>query len=387
MTDVSSRTWHLITGEYPPRGGGVADYTRAMARALVRREQVVHVWAPAGRADLTQDEGVTVHALEGGFGPRTLRSLAERIDAAGPGTWLVQYVPQAFGMRGINLPFAFWLGRTNQRPWVLFHEVAVPWDSSMRAKQRIQGAIQRLMARLLIQGASQVLVSIPAWKHTLASIKRGADVATWLPIPSTLPVSVAPDDARLARARLFGADASSGPIVGHFGTYGELLSDLVRDALITIGAWHSHARFLLLGRGGPEFAARALPLGLRSRVVAPGEMPEAELARAIAGADLMVQPYPDGITSRRTSVMAALALGRPVATNIGFLSEAIWASTGSVALADGPDGASVGRIASRLIEEPGALEALGRRAKATYASTFSVDVIADRLIAARGAKP
>jgi hypothetical protein len=39
-------TWHILTGEYPPQPGGVSDYTRQLARALVDAGDSVEVWAP-----------------------------------------------------------------------------------------------------------------------------------------------------------------------------------------------------------------------------------------------------------------------------------------------------------------------------------------------------
>ena len=55
--------WHLITGEYPPRLGGVSDYTRAVAAGLALNGCDVHVWCPdSGKPPL--DPGVTVHPVD-----------------------------------------------------------------------------------------------------------------------------------------------------------------------------------------------------------------------------------------------------------------------------------------------------------------------------------
>src|ERR1700758_2263118 len=102
----ATHTWHIVTGEYPPDPGGVSDYTRLVALGLAARGDGVHVWAPAGADDGAQAEGgVEVHRLPGGFGPRTLDALSRGLAGAGAGQILVQYVPQGFGMRGMNLPF------------------------------------------------------------------------------------------------------------------------------------------------------------------------------------------------------------------------------------------------------------------------------------------
>src|SRR5262245_59769784 len=62
------RIWHLVTGEYPPQPGGVADYTRLVAQGLAAAGDTVHVWAARAPGDTPQDVGVTVHRLPDHFG-------------------------------------------------------------------------------------------------------------------------------------------------------------------------------------------------------------------------------------------------------------------------------------------------------------------------------
>ncbi len=122
-------SWHLITGEYAPAKGGVADYTRALASALAAAGDSVHVWAPSTGPGLTPDPGVHLHPLPHGFQPRGLRRLSRELDCLpGPKRILVQYVPHAFGMRAMNLPFCGWVAALRKADvWIMFHEVALPW--------------------------------------------------------------------------------------------------------------------------------------------------------------------------------------------------------------------------------------------------------------------
>ena len=50
------------------------------------------------------------------------------------------------------------------------------------------------------------------------------------------------------------------------------------------------------------------------RVVAPGSLPAAAVTEYLRACDLVIQPYPDGVSSRRGTAMAALANGVPVVT-------------------------------------------------------------------------
>src|SRR2546421_747505 len=90
--------------------------------------------------------------------------------------------------------------------------------------------------------------------------------------------------------------------------------------------------------------------GLQGRVFAPGALPGDQVAVHLAATDLLVQPFPDGVTTRRTSLMAGLALGRPIVTTGGFNTEPLWKETGAVFLAP-PDVQGMIEIAHRALED------------------------------------
>ncbi len=103
------RSWIILTGEYPPKIGGVAAYTRNLAMGLARAGDAVEIWAPApGPApnhELLQDPGVRAHALPDHFGPRSFVALEKELawKLAGDAQILrVQYVPHMFGMRAME---------------------------------------------------------------------------------------------------------------------------------------------------------------------------------------------------------------------------------------------------------------------------------------------
>ena len=73
--------WHLITGEYPPQPGGVADYTRLVAQGLADVGDKVHVWTQTAEGVPYDDRGVTVHFLPDCFGPRFTGSTPCRLKA------------------------------------------------------------------------------------------------------------------------------------------------------------------------------------------------------------------------------------------------------------------------------------------------------------------
>src|SRR5262249_42828910 len=157
--------WHLITGEYPPRPGGVSDYSALVARGLARQRDEVHVWTPACAGRRPDEPGVVVHDRPGVFGPRALARLNAGLTRhPGPRRLLVQYVPHAFGCKAMNVPFSLWLwSRRRDSIWVMFHEVRVSWGPGRPVHQLLQAGATRLMARLLTRAAERVFVSVPGW--------------------------------------------------------------------------------------------------------------------------------------------------------------------------------------------------------------------------------
>jgi hypothetical protein len=271
--------WHIVTGEYPPAPGGVSDYARSLAGALAGAGDRVHVWAPSQSAPLAECPGVCLHPLPGGYDPRGLAALSKAFSREpSPRRVLLQYVPQGFGLKGMNVPFCVWVaGLRDAEVWVMFHEVAVPWAPLVHWKQNTVAVATRLMARLLLGRADRVLVSIPAWEVMLRRLSPSWRGAMWLPIPSNIPTGAAPGAASVVRSRL--SISADQRIVGHFGTYGSLIAPALKRVIRELLRSDPRRVALLVGRGSEE-VARDLscePIA-PGRVVASGPLEPAKVA-------------------------------------------------------------------------------------------------------------
>lgn len=408
--------WVLLVGEHPPRPGGVGDYTQVVSRALAEAGEQVEVWAPLSEAE-AQRAGPLVQRLPDAFGPASRQVLEQVLFGRGPCRVLLQYVPQSLGLRSVNLPFVAWLcqalaAHAETKLWVMFHEVALPVGAGYPVRYWVAGFAQRLMASMVARRAERLFVSTPAWATMLEALvpEGGMPAAEWLPVPSNVESQVdAREVARLRRAWGVGAglgadEGADEVVIGTFGTYGTLVAPLlaqVLPALMRGGASDAVGRgvrrLVLIGRGSERFAAelkaqaRASDGGKASgsgggpggaggtgeaewaeRVVWLDGGTPGEVATHLAACDLLVQPYPDGLSCRRGSLMAGLALGGSIVSNLGPLSEQFWRSGELVAVASRPDGAELVAVAERLLRDAEARRALGARARDGYRERFSV---------------
>lgn len=365
-------TWHIITGEYPPQSGGVSAYTRDVARGLAAAGDSVSVWAPPLlQGSDSADAAVHIHRLPDRFGSASLRHLSAAIDRAGAGDRiLVQYVPHAFGWKGANVPFCRWLARPRAvELWVMFHEVSYPFDLRQNLAHNGLAIVNRFMARTISRAATRQFASIVAWEPLLQRI-AGRDVAVdWLPVPSGIPVAPNIAASTALRARVGGGR----PIVGHFGTYGHTIRRMLADTLDVLLA-KSDCAVLLIGRDS-EVARRAIVARRpadASRIVATGEVTTDEISTALTACDVLVQPYPDGISTRRTTVMAGLAHGVAVATTAGWLTETLWHDVNATTLAPCDDAAALARDVVHLLQSADARHDLAECGRQLYETRFAL---------------
>lgn len=330
--------WHIITGEYPPQAGGVSDYTWLVANGLASAGNAVHVWAPQCGLPSNSVTTVEVHRLSGHFGPRALAALARAVRADPACSLLVQYVPHAYGFKAMNLPFCLWLNSIRHAGLiVMFHEVAFPIGWAQPLRHNLLGAVTRLMARLVCHSARRIMVASARWQAMLTRLGATAPIS-WVPVPSNIPV--VENAAATARWRQRFTEAG-GLLVGHFANYSDYSVERLSQTMPALLGEHGRLSLLLLGANSGELRRRLLNTScyLAGRVHATGSLAPQDLSWALAACDLMVQPYPDGVSARRCSTTALLAHGRAIVTTNGIATEHLWSDSGAVAMApaDNPD--------------------------------------------------
>lgn len=369
-------TWHVITCEYPPMIGGVSDYTSTMAAALAVGGADVHVWAPDGDAGVSPGatSRVHVHRECGRFSPRDCVRVGRKLDTLrAPRCLFVQWVPHGYGWKSMNLPFAVWLAwRALVRGDELHLMVHEPF---MRFAPRLAVIVLSLVHRLMFAiagcGASRVWLSIDGWHTLVAPYLRRNVPRAWLAVPPPPLADTIDDSTPQTRARRRSAQDDV-PLVGHFSSFGPEVTALLTPALGALLSQTS-AQVLLMGRGSEAICHRLRreQPAFSARVHATGVVSTGDLGRHLASCDALLQPYPEGISARRTSALAALAHARPVVTNAGPLTEPFWEREEAVAFADSSHGAALAAAMARLLASPAEQQRLSTRAAAFVERHFS----------------
>jgi glycosyltransferase involved in cell wall biosynthesis len=380
--------WHLITCEYPPRVGGVSDYTRLVAEGLAAAGDRVQVWCPSAVGEVSETAGgVTVRRELGEFRPSDLRRAGRALDEfAAPRRLLVQWVPHGYGYRSMNVWFCLWLwARARLRGdevTLVVHEPFLAFGEGSRRQDAV-ALVHRLMTMILLSSARRVWTTIPKWEDCLRPYTLGRRVPFGLlPVPSAMPATASAEDGAAIRALYAPARV---PLVGHFGTYGGHVARVLARLLPRLlSEEESNCVVLLLGQGSEAMREELLRAhaDLAGRVHASGTIPPEDLSRRLAACDLLLQPYPDGVSARRTSAMAGLAHGLPVVTTSGALTEGLWKESGAVALAHAGDDEALLDEVRKLLASPEERSRLSAAALKLYRERFD---LSHTIAALRGA--
>jgi len=367
---------HVITSEYPPQSGGVSDYTHGVATGLAAEGDEVHVWCPACPGPQPQADGVVVHRELGSLTPADLRRVGRQLDQyPSPRHILVQWVPHGYGYRSMNLAFCWWLRnravRHRDRVEIMVHEPYLTFRADS-FRQSAAAFVHRLMTMMLLHVVERVWVSIPEWERRWRPYALGRRVPfQWLPVASNIPVAQNPSRVQEIR-RTYNAGGNF--LVGHFGTYGWPIACLLEPILTALDDESIGYKILLMGKGSKKFHAefvRKHPRLVR-RMQAAGALSPEELSYHLAACDVLVQPYPDGASSRRGSLLAGLSHGKPIVTTEGPHSEPFWKRSGALALAPAGDTQAFVFLVRQLQSDPAERARMGEAARMLYQERFDI---------------
>ena len=359
----------LLCSESANRVDGIRDYSVAMVAAVLRGGRArpdlllrtptgAWVAAPAVRADTP-----TLESSE-------LQGRLTDYDAI-----VLQYNPFMYGRWGIApwLPLALWnLTRGNPHPKtaIMVHEPYVPM---LGWRWRLMGAYQRIQLITLRRCVDVAFASTESWARAMdGGVSRGR--SHHLPVASNLPNCRRFRSSERERMKL-GADDL---VVAVFGTdHPSRLAEYIVGSSNALARSGYRVLLLNLGAGAPLLRG----LDARVRVHSPGILLPDALARCLATADLFLAPFIDGVSTRRTTVMAALQHGLAVVATEGPLTDTVWRNaSGALRLVPVGQPDRFSQVVVELAGQPEKRRALGDQASTLYAKVFDWPVLADRLL-------
>ena len=367
--------WHIITGEFPPEPGGVADHTWELAKALTRGTQEdVHIWTPEAESDGPGLDRVHVHHLPTGFGFLWLRALDRglaRYGSADP--VIVQYVPHMYGWKAMNLGFCLWLTRQRHRVLsVMFHEVAYPLKSDQLLRHRLLALVNRVMARIVLKRANYSFTSIEPYRQLLNRLAPDVQVEL-MRICSNVPLAWGAHGAK--NGTQAGATSKT---VGIFSSFGPGISALLEPIIPAI-LESDGVQVRLIGPAASLVSGICKRYPQFSRKLSTtGRVPASEVGPYLTSCDLLLQLYPDGAAAARGTLVAALASGVPVVTNFGHLTEPLFKANNAVAFCDCTP-VSARNVVESLLSDNAAARELGIAGRRLYDNHFDINVAVKQL--------
>ena len=367
----------FITGEYPPMQGGVADYTRALARALVDQGARTAVFTSRAAGDAAGEQGIALFAEAEGWGWRVWSDLKGVIASWRPDIAHIQYQTAAYGMHpAINL----WPRVQNlTRTAVTFHDLREPY---LFPKAHW---LRRWVTHTLARNVDLAITTNP--EDTLALRPVRSDVVE-IPIGSNIPCAP-PADFHRSRWREQWGVPRDAALIAYFGFLNASKGGkTLVDVLAALVAQGRDAHLLMIGgRVGAsdptnyaylqQVEAHIAAQNLTHRVHWTGHLPASEVSAAFLAADLVLLPYRDGVSYRRGSFMAALEHGRAIVTTPPRVPYPDLIPEHTLMLAPADDVSALAAAAAAILDDPALRERLQTNAR-ELARRFTWDRIAAR---------
>jgi glycosyltransferase involved in cell wall biosynthesis len=238
--------------------------------------------------------------------------------------------------------------------------------------RRLHAYGTRILARRAATYGDMAFVSTSAWTPLVGNAAPNVPIH-WLPVPSNFRTETDPERvAEISRQYRYGAGT---PLVGHFGSFRMRDSrQFLIEAIPKICATARERHVLLLGRGSDGFATSLLNERpeLAGRVLGVGGLDSQDLANHLGACDILIQPYSDGATTRRGSLLAGLALGIPAVTSFGPLTEEFWLKSDAALFAPANDVDATLAVLEGALADPALRRRVGRNARDLYMSRFDL---------------
>ncbi len=340
----------FLTGEYPPMQGGVADHTAYLAQHLasLNVESSILIsrhWQERGGDEArTRGRNLTspsprVFASLPNWGWRCWPGVANFLKVHQPNVLHIQYQAAAFDLGGwVNwLPWYLKKRGVSTRLVTTFHDLRIPyifpkagsfrWRSILALARHSDAVIctnREDLNQLAIINEQLSIANPQSFDYTQdKSPISSAPLLTLIPLGSNVEPQPPPDFERAAWRKKYEANADT-LLLAYFGFLNESKGgEELIEALALLRQQGFDAHLLLIGgevgHADPTNAAYAQRVQalidhhhLTDFVHRTGYTNLPEVSANLLAADAVVMPYRDGVSFRRTTLIAALRHGCPM---------------------------------------------------------------------------
>lgn len=306
-----------------PKIDGVGDYTRHIASSLRNSGVDARLFTSIiqgceGEVENVQNE--VVLRVINQWQPKAIVKALKAVSGLKPDWLCFQYVPQMYGRWGIALQVPNILLELKRefrvKVAVTFHEFISGWG--LNPKDLFLAAVTRLQTRRMLSLIDLAITTCSCYKNILSRLAPRSLTVVNIPVGANIePVDIPLAGLEVFRNKFFPKHAK---ILALFSKLSPSRNfSLAVRALQRARQQDLDARLHLIGSvesSNPglfnELIKLAEKLGIRQYITSTGELSSEDISIHLKMADVFIFPQCDGISTRNTTVMAALAHGLPV---------------------------------------------------------------------------
>lgn len=302
----------FLTRCVPPSVDGIGQYTRNLAESLRKQGIDASIFTSTGQRPEEKWIYPVISDWSGG-------GISKVLKEARPDWISFQYVPQLYGAKGLCWKAAGIPGylkrRLNCKVSVTFHEFLSAWKLDPRSF--LLAAAMRLQTLRLLSGCDAAVTTCAEYARILKDFP-GGKTAQALPVGANIPFwDLKTDEIEKVRQRYGIQNAKVFAVFGRLASFRN--TGLAVESLSRAREQGVNAVLLLIGcvrSSSPaifdEMTDQARSLGVEKYMVETGEVRPEEVSKCLSASDVFLFPQQDGISTRNTTVISALAHGLPV---------------------------------------------------------------------------
>ena len=313
----------FLARSVPPVIDGVGEYTWHLARSLRAWGVEAHIFTSTDQA-AAPGLASWIHPVIPRWTGKAVAEALGSVPAFRPDWCCFQYVPQMYGHRGIcwaasGVPQAL-RQSLKSRVATTFHEFASAGGPHL--KDAVLAGVMRWQTGRLLVGSDLAITTCSRYVEYLElSVPRILPVVA-IPVGANIePVPVRSEEIVALRQR-YSLDGSK--VLGVFGRLSPSRNYPTAVRVLELAKQQGFkTRLLLVGcvqSSNPSLFAQlqqlARNLGVEAQMVVTGELSADAVSAHLRLVDVFLFPQCDGVSTRNTTVMSALAHGLPVVTYV-----------------------------------------------------------------------